>query len=169
MSEIIFLYIGFFVKPQAFTFYCYFFICTDANLRCQNAAKKSWSPRAKAEKCSVDPCQYPLFRITLCCKIWEMYNNLRQKVVTNCVDRWLLQNAASLITKCATYYKMPQPLLQNTQVITKCRRTLVLASFRFARYTALMSPTEDETAVHGYGLSLSVLVVLMSRKANFST
>ena len=41
----------------------------------------------------------------------------------------LLQNAATLITKCATYYKMPQPLLQNAQlitkcvVITKCRRT----------------------------------------------
>ena len=32
----------------------------------------------------------------------------------------LLQNAATPITKCATYYKMPQPLLQNTQVITKC-------------------------------------------------
>ena len=41
----------------------------------------------------------------------------------------------------------------------------VLASFRFARYTVLMSPNKDETAVHGYGLSLSVLVVLMSRKA----
>ena len=36
---------------------------------------------------------------------------------------------------------------------------LVLASFRSARYTVLMSPSKDETAVHGYGLSLSVLVV----------
>ena len=32
-----------------------------------------------------------------------------------------------------------------------------------------MGPDKDETAVHGYGLSLLVLVVLMSRKANFST
>ena len=45
----------------------------------------------------------------------------------------------------------------------------MLASFRSARYTLLMSPNKDETAVHGYGLSLSVPVVLMSRKANFST
>ena len=35
--------------------------------------------------------------------------------------RKLLQNAATLIIKCASYYKMPQPLLQNAQVITKCR------------------------------------------------
>ena len=46
---------------------------------------------------------------------------------------------------------------------------LELPSFRFARYTILMSPNKDETAVHGYGRSLSVLVVLMSRKPNFST
>ena len=45
----------------------------------------------------------------------------------------------------------------------------MLASFRFARYTLLTSPNKDETAVHGYGLSLSVLVVLISRKANFFT
>ena len=44
----------------------------------------------------------------------------------------------------------------------------MLASFRSARYAVLMSPNKDETAVHGYCLSLSVLVVLMSRKANFS-
>ena len=35
-----------------------------------------------------------------------MYYNLRQKVVTNYVDLWLLQNAANLITECASYYKM---------------------------------------------------------------
>ena len=35
------------------------------------------------------------------------------------------------------------------------------ASFRFARYTVFKSPIKDETAVHGYGLSLSVFVVLM--------
>ena len=46
---------------------------------------------------------------------------------------------------------------------------LVLASFISACNTVLISPNEDETAVHGYGLSLSVLVVLMSRKAHFST
>ena len=31
----------------------------------------------------------------------------------------LLQNATTLITKCASYYKIPQTLLQNVQVITK--------------------------------------------------
>ena len=46
-------------------------------------------------------------------------------------DYTLVQNAASLVTKYAAsiYYKMPQPSLQNAQVIkkcvviTKCRRT----------------------------------------------
>ena len=54
---------------------------------------------------------------------------MRQGAVTNCVDRRLLQNAATLVTKCVAsiYYKMLQPLLQNAQlllqnaqVITKC-------------------------------------------------
>ena len=51
-----------------------------------------------------------------------MYCNLRQKVVTNCVDRRLLQNAATLVTKCvaSVHYKILQLLLQNAQVITKC-------------------------------------------------
>ena len=43
----------------------------------------------------------------------------------------------------------------------------MLTPFRSARYTVLTSPNKDETAVHGHGLSLSVFVVLMSRKANF--
>ena len=46
---------------------------------------------------------------------------------------------------------------------------LVLASFGFARYTVSTSPNKDETAVRGYGRSLWVLVVLMSRKGNFFT
>ena len=46
---------------------------------------------------------------------------------------------------------------------------MLLASFRSARYTVLMSPNKDETAVHGYALPLSLLVVLTSRKANFCT
>ena len=51
-----------------------------------------------------------------------MYYNLRQKVVTSCIDRRLLQNAATLVTKCvASIYKMLQPLIQNAQLITKCR------------------------------------------------
>ena len=49
------------------------------------------------------------------------------------------------------------------------QHSAVLTSFRTARYTVLMSHNKDETAVHGYGRFLSVLVVLMSRKANFST
>ena len=44
----------------------------------------------------------------------------------------------------------------------------MLASFRFARYTVLTSPNKDETAVHVHGPSLSVPVVLMSRKAKSS-
>ena len=48
-------------------------------------------------------------------KTGESYYNSRQLGITNCVDRQLLQNAATLITKCVVrfYYKMPQPLLQN--------------------------------------------------------
>ena len=48
---------------------------------------------------------------------------MRQGVVTNCVDRRLLQNTATLVTTCVAsiYYKMLQPLLQNAQLITKCR------------------------------------------------
>ena len=43
----------------------------------------------------------------------------------------------------------------------------MLASFRFARYTVLTSPNKDETAAHGYGLSLPVFVVLVSRKFTY--
>ena len=41
------------------------------------------------------------------------------------------------------------------------------AVIRFARYTVLTSPNKDETAVHGYGPTLSVLVLLVSLKLNF--
>ena len=53
----------------------------------------------------------------------QMYYYLRQAKVTNCQDRASVyyKNAATLITKCASYYKMMQPLLQNAQVITKSR------------------------------------------------
>ena len=43
-----------------------------------------------------------------------------------------------------------------------------LVSFTFARYTVLTSPTKDETAVHGHGLTfIGSVVVLVSRKAIF--
>ena len=42
----------------------------------------------------------------------------------------------------------------------------VLASFRFA-ISVLMRPSKNETAVHGCNPTLSVLVVLVSRKVNF--
>ena len=45
-------------------------------------------------------------------KIGESYYNLRQLGITNCVDRQLLQNAATLVTKCVSYYKIRR-LLQN--------------------------------------------------------
>ena len=44
---------------------------------------------------------YTFICISLCLmylKIGETYYNLRQQTVTNCVDRRLLQNAATLIT-----------------------------------------------------------------------
>ena len=44
----------------------------------------------------------------------------------------------------------------------------VLASFRFAGHTVLTSPNKDETAVHGYGPSLSVLVVLVSPQVSWA-
>ena len=47
----------------------------------------------------------------------ETYYNLHQEVVTNCVDRRLLQNAATLVTNRASYYKMPQSLLKNAPVM----------------------------------------------------
>ena len=52
-----------------------------------------------------------------------MYYNMRQQDVTNGVDRRFLQNVATLVTKCVAsiHYKMLQPLLQNAQLITKCR------------------------------------------------
>ena len=53
--------------------------------------------------------------------------NLRQKIVINCVERRLLQNGATLVTKCASYYKIPQPLLQNVQVIEWRRRSRSLS------------------------------------------
>ena len=45
----------------------------------------------------------------------------RSGVISNCVHRQLL-HAGALITKCVgrLYYKMPQLLYQNEQVITKC-------------------------------------------------
>ena len=43
----------------------------------------------------------------------------------------------------------------------------MLASFRLASYIVLTSSSKDETAVHGYGPSLLVLVVLVSRKVHF--
>ena len=67
---------------------------------------------------------------------------MRQNVVKNCVDGRLLQNAATLITKCATYYKMPQPLLQNAQVITKC---VVITKCRSGEIT-----TTAQDQVDGY-------------------
>ena len=59
----------------------------------------------------------------------EIYYNLRQLGITNCVDRQLLRNAATLITKCVVrfylkkcrnpYYKT-RKLLQNVAtLITK--------------------------------------------------
>ena len=46
---------------------------------------------------------------------------------------------------------------------------MVLAPYRTVRYTVLTSPNKGEIAVHGYGLSLSILVVFLSRKATFFT
>ena len=76
-----------------------------------------------------------------------MYYNLRQKVVTNCVDRRLLQNAATLVTKCvaSVYYKMLQPLLQNAQVITKC---VVITKCRRHTLTAENGSTKVERKSH---------------------
>ena len=44
-------------------------------------------------------------------QLLESYYNLRQLGITNCVDRQLLQNAATLITKCVVrfYYKTRIP------------------------------------------------------------
>ena len=51
--------------------------------------------------------------------IFTSWGPLGQLDITNCVDRQLLQNAATLITKSVSYYKM-RKLLQNASVITKC-------------------------------------------------
>ena len=55
------------------------------------------------------------------------YKLRRPTIITKCCSPCykmrsfhLLQNAATLITKFASYYKMLQPLLQNSQIITKC-------------------------------------------------
>ena len=55
------------------------------------------------------------------------YKLRRPTIITKCCNPCykmrsfhLLQNEATLITKFASYYKMPQLLIQNAQVITKC-------------------------------------------------
>ena len=61
--------------------------------------------------------------------------------------------------------------IENSSLCNLFGQAFVLVSFRFTLpcKTVLKSPNKDETAVHGCNPSLSVLVALMSCKANFLT
>ena len=48
-----------------------------------------------------------------------------------------------------------------------CRLSRRHSDFFFIRYTVLISANEDETAVHGCNLAISVLVLLVSHKVYF--
>ena len=95
------------------------------------------------------------------------YKLRRLTIITKCCSpRYkmrsfhLLQNAATLITKCASYYKMPQPLLQNAQVITKCRRTVPKFYFKSILITNQIAPH----FMKGHSVPASVIFTMISDK-----
>ena len=115
MSEIIFATYSSLLNLKAFIYYYYFFICANANLRCQNVAKNVMIGKSKGSTMLGGPLSIPIFQNNF---VLQDFRNVLQFASGSCCKL----RRPTIVTKgCSPCYKMCSfHLLQNAQVITKC-------------------------------------------------